>query len=145
MFSFFLQFKSIQLNHKLPIHKFVKGALSGLRPFLATESSLKTTKHAFNFTLKTLCVIRIFKFLSRFFCHAEKRLHEKDKVNFKKYIVTTWLTNNCNPHIDQHLKKERQSGNEIYPVNSIHITHEKHFPWKMIHKLWWRNYFQTLF
>ena len=39
------------------------------------------------------------------FGHAEKRLDEKDKVNFKIYDVTTWLTSNCNTYIDQYLKK----------------------------------------
>ena len=42
----------------------VKGALSGLRQFLATESSLKTMKNAFCFILKALFVLKIFKFLS---------------------------------------------------------------------------------
>ena len=82
-----------------------KGALSCLRQFLATESSLKLMKNAFYFTLKSLFVLRIFKFLSWLFGHAEKRLDLKDKVNFKIYDVITWLTNNCNKHIDQYLKK----------------------------------------
>ena len=25
------------------------------------------------------------------------------------------------------------------------IEHENHFSWKIMHKTWWRNYFQTLF
>ena len=41
-----------------------KGALSGLRQFLATESPLKTMKYAFYFTSKALFVLKIFKFLS---------------------------------------------------------------------------------
>ena len=44
--------------------KIVKGALSGLRQFLATESPLKMMKNALYFTLKTLFVLKIFKFLS---------------------------------------------------------------------------------
>ena len=42
----------------------VKGALSGLRQFLATESPLKMMKNAFHFILKALSVLKIFKFLS---------------------------------------------------------------------------------
>ena len=42
----------------------VKGALSGLRQFLAPESPLKMMKNAFYFTLKTLFLLKIFKFLS---------------------------------------------------------------------------------
>ena len=41
-----------------------KGALSGLRQFLAIESPLKMKKNAFCFTSKTLFVLKIFTFLS---------------------------------------------------------------------------------
>ena len=41
-----------------------KGALSGLRQVLATESSLKMMKNAFHVTLKALFALKIFKFLS---------------------------------------------------------------------------------
>ena len=82
----------------------IKSTLLGLRQFLTTESSLKLTKNAFNFTLKGLFVLKIFKFLSSFFDHVEKRPDQKDKGNFKMYDVTTWLTNNFNTHIDEYLK-----------------------------------------
>ena len=42
----------------------LKGALSGLRQFFATESPLKMMKNAFYFTSKALFVLKIFKFLS---------------------------------------------------------------------------------
>ena len=41
-------------------------------------------KNAFYFTLKAVVVLKIFKFLSWNFSLVEKRLDEKDKVNFKK-------------------------------------------------------------
>ena len=41
----------------------IKGALSGLRRFLATESPLKMIKNPFYFTSKALFVLKIFKFL----------------------------------------------------------------------------------
>ena len=41
-----------------------KGALSGLRQFLATESPLKIMKNPFYFTSKAVSVLKIFKFLS---------------------------------------------------------------------------------
>ena len=41
-------------------------------------------------------------------------------------------------HIPQYLKKLRQLNNQIWPVNRI--WHEKHSSWKIIHKIWWRNY-----
>ena len=42
----------------------IKGALSGLRQFLAIESFLKIMKNAFYFTSEALFVLKIFKFLS---------------------------------------------------------------------------------
>ena len=83
----------------------LKGALSGRRQFLATESSLKMVKNYFYFTLKTFLVIKIFKFLFRIFGHVEKPLDYKDTVKFKINDVTTWLTNKINTLIAQHLKK----------------------------------------
>ena len=50
----------------------IKGALSGLRKFLANESPLKMMKNIFHFTLKTLFFLKIFKCLFCFFCHVEK-------------------------------------------------------------------------
>ena len=44
--------------------KALKGALSGLRQFLAAESSLKMMKNAFYLTSKALLILKIFKFLS---------------------------------------------------------------------------------
>ena len=37
-------------------------------------------------------VLKIFKFLPWLFGHKEKWLYQKDKVNFKIYDVTVWLT-----------------------------------------------------
>ena len=82
-----------------------KRAPSGLRQFLATERSLKMMKNACYFTSKALFVLKIFKLLSRLFGHVSKRLDQNDKVNFKLYYVTAWLTNNCNTHITQYLEK----------------------------------------
>ena len=41
-----------------------KGALSGLRSFLAAKFPLKMMKNTFYFTLKALFIVKIFKFLS---------------------------------------------------------------------------------
>ena len=76
-------------------------------------------KNAFYFTSKVLFVIKIFKVLSRLFGHVAKRLHKKDKVNFKFYDVKFWLTNNCNTHIALYLKKQRQSDNDIWSINRM--------------------------
>ena len=42
----------------------IKGALSGLKQFLVTESPLKMMKNAFYFISKALFILKIFKFLS---------------------------------------------------------------------------------
>ena len=39
---------------------YIKGALSGLRQFLAPESPLKLMKNAFHFTLKAIFILKIF-------------------------------------------------------------------------------------
>ena len=59
-----------------------KGALWGLRQFLVTESTLKIMKNKFYFTLKTLFVLKIFKFLSWHFGQVEKLFDQKEMVKF---------------------------------------------------------------
>ena len=78
----------------------LKGALSGLRQFVATESPLKMIKNAFYFTLKSLFVLEILTLLFWLCGHIEKRFDWKDKVNFKIYDVIIWSINNCNTHIE---------------------------------------------
>ena len=84
---------------------FVKDAHSGLRQFLPAEIPLQMIKDAFYFTSKAHFVLKIFKFLSWLFGHVAKRLYKRDKVNFKYYDFTAWLTNNCNAHIAQYLEE----------------------------------------
>ena len=45
------------------------------------------------------------KFFSWLFGHVSKVLDQKDKVNFKFFDVTAWLTNYCNAHIAQYLEE----------------------------------------
>ena len=83
----------------------IKDVLTGLRQFFAAERPLKTKKNPFYFILKALLVFKVFKFLSWLFGHVEKRLDKKDEVNFKIYDITICLTNSCNTHIAQYVKK----------------------------------------
>ena len=53
--------QNLQIDFYLHIFK---GTLSGLRQFLAAESSLKMMENAFYFTSKALFVLKIFKSLS---------------------------------------------------------------------------------
>ena len=101
---------NICLYHEIALSIFpcklcLKGALSGLRQFLAAESPLKMMKNAFYFTSKALFVLKIFKFLSWLFGHVAKRLDKKDNVHFKFYDVTTWLTNNRDTHMARYFEK----------------------------------------
>ena len=56
----------------------VRGALSDLRQFLATESILKMKENSFYFTLKALFVLKIFKFLSSLFGQLENREYARE-------------------------------------------------------------------
>ena len=82
-----------------------KDALTGLTQCLATENPLKVIKNAFYFTSKAFFVLKVFRFLTWLFGHVSKQLDKKDKVNFKLYEVTVWLTNNRNTDIVQYFKK----------------------------------------
>ena len=52
----------------------LKGALSGLRQFLTTESPLEMMKNILYFTLKSFFILKISKFLSCVFGHVNERL-----------------------------------------------------------------------
>ena len=52
----------------------LRGALSDLRRFLATERPLKMMKNAFYFTSKAFFILKILKFLSWFFGYVSERL-----------------------------------------------------------------------
>ena len=122
--SFFNVFKKNIWNAARPVHvqcfssrnnffvriqiKF-KQALSGLIQYLAAGSPIKMMKNAFYSSSKAYFIFKILKFFSWLFGHVGKQLDQKDKVNFKFYDVTTWLTNNCNPHIGNIL---RSKGNQ---------------------------------
>ena len=69
-------------------HMYLKGTLSGLRLFLATESPLKIVKNDCYFILNVFFfILRIVKFLSGLFSHVEKWLDWKGKVNLKLYDI----------------------------------------------------------
>ena len=49
----------------------LKGAFSGLRQFWAKESPLQMMKNDFNFSLKALFVLKIFKFVLTFWSSSK--------------------------------------------------------------------------
>ena len=104
--NFFGESKEIHNGHQFEhCQQVLKGALSGLRQFLAIERPLKMIQSASYFTSKALFVLKIFKFLSGFFGHVAKRLDQKNYVNFKFYDFTARIPSKCNTHIVQYLKK----------------------------------------
>ena len=89
------------------IHEIVKGALSGLKQFLALQKWWKMlfiSRQLF-FSFLNILVLKLFKFLSWLFSHVAKRCDKKDKVNIKPYDVTAWLTNNYYTHTVHYLEK----------------------------------------
>ena len=64
MWHFQNEEKIFDCNKKFTPRSTFKVALSGLRQFLPTESSLKIMKNAFYFTSKPFFVLKIFNFLS---------------------------------------------------------------------------------
>ena len=81
-------------------------------------------RNAFYLTLNALFILKIFKFLSWLFGHVEKRLDQKDKINFKICDFKTRLTNNWNTHIDQYIYDIYI----MYIYKTIH-THKKNKPY----------------
>ena len=73
-------------------------------------------KHSFYFIFS---FSRYLYFCLDFLVMQKRWLDYKDKINFKNYDVTTWLTNNHNTHIAQYPMKERQPDNEICSVNRM--------------------------
>ena len=69
----------------------LKGALSGLRQFLAIASQLKMMRNAFYFTLKALFVLEIFQILFWVFGYVGIQHDERAKVNFKISYVSNWI------------------------------------------------------
>ena len=57
--------------------KTFKGALSGLRQFLATENTLKMMKNVFYYTSKDFFVLKIFKFCVDFLIMYQNGLIRK--------------------------------------------------------------------
>ena len=105
----------------------IKDALSGLSQFLATGSLFKMINNAFYFTLNALFVLKVFEFLSWLFSHVEKRLDWKDEVNFKIDDVTTWLTNNCNPHIARSKGNQAMKFGQLMEYNTRNNFLEKSY------------------
>ena len=61
---------------------FIKDALSGLRRFLADESSFKMMKNAFHFTLKAFFVLKVLRFCLDFLVIYKNGLIRKMRLQY---------------------------------------------------------------
>ena len=77
------------VNIRLDTGAAIKGALLNLRKFLATECPLKIMENTFNFNLKALLVLKIFKFCLQFFVMLENGLNKKIELISNIHDVTT--------------------------------------------------------
>ena len=73
--------------------------------YLLQWKPFKMMKVVFYFNLKSSSHSQDIDFFLDFLVMQQKRLDEKDKINFKIYDVPTWLTNNYNTHIAQYFTK----------------------------------------
>ena len=66
----------------------IKGALSGLRQFLATENALKMMKNAFYFTSKAIFILKTFNF-----CLDFLGMLESDLILIRKIeLISNFMT-----------------------------------------------------
>ena len=66
----------------------------------------KVTKMHFKVCEKYLQVKALEKpFLLLLFVHVEKKLDQKDNIDFENHDVTTWEANNCNSHVVKYFEK----------------------------------------
>ena len=93
LYTWIHKYYSVKFSDSMLIFSKVKGPLSSLSLFLATENPLKIMKNAF-FILKALFVLKMFTFLSWLSIHVRKGLDKNPKVCFKICDVTDWTTNN---------------------------------------------------
>ena len=149
MFVCALTFRNIHINLLFVTDVFfIKDKLSGLRQLLASESPVKLKKNAFHFTLKVLFVLKTFKFLSRLFGCVENDLIRKIRLTSKfmfHNLVNKQLQCTHWP-LSQEVKAIRQLNLDINWIlmKLIEYNMRKFFFRKIIHKMRWRTYSQTL-
>ena len=91
----------------------------------------------FILSLKLSSFSRYLNFCVDFLAMQKKRFDQKDKVNFKIYDVTAWLTNSYITHMAQYFTKQKQPDNEIWS--------KKYFSSKIMQKMRQGDQFQTYF
>ena len=85
----------------------------------------------------------MFKFLFWLSGQVRKRLDKKAEVGLKIYDVTNWETITITNHILPDIS--RSKGNQTITFCHLIDYNEKYFSWKIMNKMWRRNWSQTLF
>ena len=93
-------------------------------------------------TLKLFLLSRYLSFCHAFLIMQEKRLDQKDKVNFRINGITALLTNNQNTHIAQCLRKK---DNQTMKLDELIEYTQKNISSKIMQKMRLGDQFQTSF
>ena len=119
----------------------IKGALSGLRQFLAPGSLLKWWKMLL-FHLKSSFFLKIFKFLLWLSDHVQNSLI-RNIMLISKFVTSQTGKQTIAIHILSNIS--RSKSNQTMKFVQLIEYNMKHFSWKIMHKIWWKNYSHTLF
>ena len=101
------------------------------------DSPLKTMKAVFNFILKALFVLEIFKFLYfhllLFFSLSIHCFRASSKINLKVYEIINCLNKNLIIHLVWYLEKEKRYDIETLSIDRV--LNKEHFYWKIMQKM----------
>ena len=99
-------------------------------------------KNAFYFTLKALFFLKIFKFFLWLSDHVQNSLIRKIML-ISKFVTSQTGKQTIAIHILSNIS--RSKSNQTMKFGQLIEYNMKHFSWKIMHKIWWKNYSQTLF
>ena len=87
--------------HKISSKKVYKRRTLKSGTIFGSWKPFKNDEKWFLFHLKSSFLSQDIQFFVLTFGYVEKQFDQKDRVNFKIYDVTNWLTKNCNTHTGQ--------------------------------------------
>ena len=99
-------------------------------------------KNAFYFTLKALFFLKIFKFFLWLSDHVQNSLIRKIML-ISKFVTSQTGKQTIAIHILSNIS--RSKSDQTMKFGQLIEYNMKHFSWKIMHKIWWKNYSQTLF
>ena len=99
-------------------------------------------KNAFYFTLKALFFLKIFKFFVWLSDHVQNSLIRKIML-ISKFVTSQTGKQTIAIHILSNIS--RSKSDQTMKFGQLIEYNMKHFSWKIMHKIWWKNYSQTLF